>query len=85
VTTFCKKILAFVENIIILSFNRFFCIVSTMSAIAIYVLWNLYKNCSVSEEDTPRLNRQEMIEMSDFMDDRKYIEEPGKILLPQGA
>lgn len=32
-----------------------------------------------------RLNMQDMVEMRELMADRKYMEEAGKILLPQGA
>lgn len=51
-----------------------------------YVLYNLYRNCQVSDDEMrQRMSDQEMIEMNELLADRRYIEEPGKILLPAGV
>lgn len=58
----------------------------TIGSIAGYILWNLYKNCSMSDaEATQRLSTQDMVEMRELMDERQYHADAGKILLPTGV
>lgn len=64
----------------------FFFLAASIFAIGSYVLQRLYHNCSLSEQEiAQRLSEHEMIEMNELLQERRYMEEPGKILLPMGA
>eukprot|EP01033_Poteriospumella_lacustris_P013066 gene13066-9356_t len=64
----------------------FFFLFVTIMGFAGYVLHNLYRNCQVSDAEVrQRMSDQEMIEMNELLADRRYLEEPGKILLPAGV
>ncbi len=50
------------------------------------MLYRLFQNCQMSEQQVAqKLSEQEMIEMNELLAERRYLEEPGKILLPMGV
>ena len=65
---------------------RFIVIVTIMSVIGLYLIYRLLRQTMFFTEDYRKSmeSGQDMIEMQAITNEKEYLQEPGKILLPQG-
>jgi hypothetical protein len=65
--------------------HRFILLVMVLCGMGMYVVGNYIKQWSMSDDQVKqRMQEQDMVEMRELMNEREYLEEAGKILLPAG-